>query len=207
MGGDRKWELTGREIWDNFPNMETKIAKAISAAVTNILRPLVRLLLRNGIPYRTFSDIAKRVYVDVATEEFCIPGRKQSKSRVSILTGLSRKEVLRVRRLPAPDDLGAGRRYNRAARVIAGWVRDRRFRDDSGNPAELAVRGGCRVLPGPRQDLQRGCPCPGGARRIAASGDRPTDTGREDPAARAVVHPEDRAKSTRSAFSASTRRT
>jgi len=122
--------------------METKIAKAITAAVTNILRPLVRLLLRNGIPYRTFSDIAKRVYVDVATEEFGIPGRKQSKSRVSILTGLSRKEVLRVRRLPAPDDLGAGERYNRAARVIAGWVRDLRFRVGSGNPAELPFEGG-----------------------------------------------------------------
>jgi hypothetical protein len=122
--------------------METKIGKAISAAVTNLLQPLVRLLLRNGIPYRTFSDIAKRVYVDVATEEFGLPGRKQSKSRVSILTGLSRKEVLRVRRLPTPDDQGAGARYNRAARVIAGWVRDRRFRDDSGNPVELPFEGG-----------------------------------------------------------------
>jgi hypothetical protein len=122
--------------------METRTGKAVSAAVTNILRPLVRLLLRNGIPFGTFSDIAKRVYVEVATEEFCIPGRKQSKSRVSILTGLSRKEVLRVKRLPAPDDLGAGGRYNRAARVIAGWVRARRFRDDSGNPGELPLEGG-----------------------------------------------------------------
>ena len=122
--------------------METKIVQAISAAVTTLLHPLVRILLRNGIPYRTFSDIAKRVYVEVATEEFCIPGRKQSKSRVSILTGLSRKEVLRVRRLPALDDQGAGARYNRAARVVAGWVRDRRFRDDTGNPAELPFEGG-----------------------------------------------------------------
>jgi hypothetical protein len=122
--------------------METGIAKAISAAATTLLRPLVRLLLRNGVPYRTFSDIAKRVYVDVATEEFGIPGRKQSKSRVSILTGLSRKEVLRVRRLPSHDDLGAGARYNRAARVIAGWVRDRRFCNRSGNPAELPFEGG-----------------------------------------------------------------
>ena len=122
--------------------MKTMIVKAASAAVATLLRPLVRLLLRNGIPYRTFSDIAKRVYVDVATEEFGIPGRKQSKSRVSILTGLSRKEVLRVMRLPAPDDLGAGARYNRAARVIAGWVRDRRFDDGSGNPAALPFEEG-----------------------------------------------------------------
>src|SRR5512140_8315 len=122
--------------------METKIVQAISAAVTTLLRPLVRILLRNGIPYRTFSDIAKRVYVEVATEEFGIPGRKQSKSRVSILTGLSRKEVLRVKRLPPLDDQGAGARYNRAARVIAGWVRDHRFRDGTGNPAELPFEGG-----------------------------------------------------------------
>ncbi len=122
--------------------METRTGKAVASAVTSILRPLVRLLLRNGIPYRTFSDIAKRVYVEVATEEFGIPGRKQSKSRVSILTGLTRKEVLRVRRLPAPEDLGAGARYNRAARVIAGWVRDRRFRDDAGDPADLPFEGG-----------------------------------------------------------------
>jgi len=107
-----------------------------------LLRPLVRLLLRNHVPYRTFADIAKRVYVDVATEEFGIPGRKQSKSRVSVITGLSRKEVLRLRRLPVQSDLGALDRYNRAARVIAGWVRDRRFGDESGQPTDLPFEGG-----------------------------------------------------------------
>jgi hypothetical protein len=99
-------------------------------------------LLRNGVPYQTFADIAKRVYVDLATEKFDIPGRKQSKSRVSILTGLSRREVLRVKRLPAQDDLGALDRINRAARVITGWVRDRRFSDESGQPADLPFEEG-----------------------------------------------------------------
>jgi hypothetical protein len=122
--------------------MEKRIIRAVSGAVTTLLRPLVRLLLRNGIPYRTFSDIAKQVYVDVAMEDFGLPGRKQSKSRVSILTGLSRKDVLRVRRLPPTDDLGAGERYNRAARVVAGWVRDPRFCNGSGNPAELPFEEG-----------------------------------------------------------------
>ena len=121
--------------------METKVVRALSAAVTALLRPLVRLLLRNGIPYKTFSDIAKRVYVDVAMEEFGIPGRKQSKSRVSIITGLSRKEVLRVRRLPSSDDPGAVERYNRAARVIAGWVRDPQFHREPGRPMDLPFEG------------------------------------------------------------------
>jgi hypothetical protein len=121
--------------------MKAQVTKALSAAITMLLRPLVRLLLRNHVPYRTFADLAKRVYVDVATEEFGIPGRKQSKSRVSVITGLSRKEVLRVERLPEPSDLGAVERYNRAARVIAGWVRDRRFCDESGQPTDLPFEG------------------------------------------------------------------
>ena len=124
------------------PNMEENVTKAIAAAITNLLRPLVMFLLRNGVPYQTFADIAKRVYVDLATEKFDIPGRKPSKSRVAILTGLSRREVLRVKRLPAQDDLGALDRINRAARVITGWVRDRRFSDESGQPTDLSFDGG-----------------------------------------------------------------
>ena len=122
--------------------MEENITKAIAAAITKLLRPMVMFLLRNGVPYQTFADIAKRVYVDLATEKFDIPGRKQSKSRVAILTGLSRREVLRVKRLPAQDDLGALDRINRAARVIAGWLRDRRFCDESGQPTDLPFEGG-----------------------------------------------------------------
>src|SRR4030066_916745 len=122
--------------------MENPISRALSAAVPPLLRPLVRLLLRNGVPVGTCYDLAKRVYVDVATEEFGIPRRKQSKSRVSIITGLSRKEVLRVKRLPGTDDMGALQRYNRAARVISGWGRDRNFTDESGDPIDLPFEGG-----------------------------------------------------------------
>lgn len=121
--------------------METKVVRALSAAVASLLRPLVKILLRNGMTYQAFSDIAKRIYVDVAMEEFSIPGRKQSKSRVSIITGLSRKEVLRLRRLSSPDDLGAMERYNRAARVIAGWVRDPKFHREPGRPMDLPFEG------------------------------------------------------------------
>ncbi len=109
---------------------------------------MIRLLLRHGVPFGTFSDLAKRVYVDVALEEFGIPGRKQTHSRVSVLTGLSRKEVLRVTRLDKPDDRETADRYHRAARVIGGWVRDERFHDGSGNPAPLPVDGEGATFPG-----------------------------------------------------------
>ena len=119
--------------------MNTKHLQALSAAVLKLLRPLVRILLRNGVSYSSFADLAKWVYVDVAMREFGVEGRKQSVSRVSIITGLSRKEVARVRQLPKPDDRASSESYNRAARVIAGWRRDPDFCDGHGEPAVLPM--------------------------------------------------------------------
>ena len=121
--------------------MSVSLRQSLFAAVTKLLRPLIRILLRNGIPYGIFADLAKRVYVDIAADEFGIPGRKQSISRISIITGLSRKEISRVNLLPEQRDEDATERYNRAARVISGWVRDRDFLDDQNHPAELRMEG------------------------------------------------------------------
>ena len=121
--------------------MNQKHLKHLSAAVLRLLRPLVRILLRNGVSYSTFADFAKWIYVDVASQEFGIEGRKQTTSRVSVITGLSRKEVMRVRRLPRPDDSETAEKYNRAARVIAAWRRHKKFLDAEGQPAPLPMTG------------------------------------------------------------------
>jgi hypothetical protein len=80
--------------------------------------------------------------VDVAYKEFGIEGRKQTDSRVSIITGLSRKEVRRLRTMVQPMNNIASDRYNRAARVIAGWRRDKKFHDKHGRPLVLAIESG-----------------------------------------------------------------
>jgi len=115
----------------------TSPAQILSLGVLRLLRPLVRIMLRYGMPYAAFADLAKRAYVDVAGEKrFAISGRKQTVSRVAVITGLSRKEVRRVKELDTPAD-DAAQRYNRAARVISGWVRDADFHDKKGRPAPL----------------------------------------------------------------------
>lgn len=115
--------------------------KVLFNAVYKLLCPLVRLLLRNGVPFAAFADLAKRAYVDVATDDFCVPGRKQSNSRVATITGLSRKEVHRVKALDPSGDASAVERHNRAARVVYGWVHDERFADETGQAAILALEG------------------------------------------------------------------
>jgi hypothetical protein len=117
--------------------MDAKANRALFAAILKLLRPLIRILLRNSVPFRIFTDLAKWIYVDVALKEYGIAGRKQSDSRVSIITGLSRKEVRRLKKVEQPTDEDAVVRYNRAARVISGWLKDRRFVDDKGQPRPL----------------------------------------------------------------------
>jgi len=117
--------------------MENKIEKPLASAILKILRVLVRILLRNGVSFGSFVELAKWAYVDVAMREFGIEGKKQSVSRVSIITGLYRKEVSRLWKMETPLDTVALERYNRASRVISGWTNDSRFCDSNGNPMEL----------------------------------------------------------------------
>ncbi|MCP1726337.1 hypothetical protein J2T60_000302 [Natronospira proteinivora] len=111
----------------------------LNKALAAMLRPLARMLLRNGVSYKAFAELAKRVFVETAREEFRIPGRKQSDSRVSVITGLSRKEVKRVQTEPPREGEGMLRLYNRAARVIYGWVNDPDFQDGNGEPVRLQM--------------------------------------------------------------------
>ncbi len=114
--------------------------KALTSAVLQLLRPLIRILLRNGMSFAEFAELTKWTYVDVARREFGLPGRKQSTSRVSVITGLTRKEVARLAAVPSPDDELAAGKYNRAARVLTGWLRDPGF-SHQGEPIDLPIEG------------------------------------------------------------------
>lgn len=115
--------------------------QALASAIARILRPLARILLKNGISYRTFADIARSQFVDVAQKEFSVEGRKQSVSHIAVITGLTRKEVSRLLHFSVPSDRRKSDRYNRASRVIAGWKRDKDFLNSKGKPDTLAIKG------------------------------------------------------------------
>jgi hypothetical protein len=130
------------KIWDYIPNMaQPKPLQALSAATLRLLRPLVRILLRNNVSHRTFAELAKLVYVEIANAEFGIPGKKQTTSRIAILTGLTRKEVQRLLAQPPDTEPASAEEYHRASRVITGWVRDPDFGDGKGHPHPLRMDG------------------------------------------------------------------
>lgn len=133
--------MTNRIIGITFPIMKNDIQQALSIAIIKLLRPLVRILLRNGVAFGSFSDLAKKVYTDVAFNEFSLDGKKQTVSRVSILTGLTRKEVKRLHELEAPESFVEEKRYNRAIRVISGWLNDQHYISDDSIPIPLHIDG------------------------------------------------------------------
>jgi Family of unknown function (DUF6502) len=112
---------------------------AMKSAIVRLLRPLVRIMLRYGVSHGEFEELAREVYVQSAEEDFPVAGRKQSVSRIAILTGLHRKEVSRLRR-PAEPSSGQSS-YNRGVRIISGWCRDKEFQDDRGRPLVLEPEG------------------------------------------------------------------
>lgn len=106
----------------------------------SLLKPVARLLLHCGVPWKEFAEIAKSAFVTVATEEFGLRGRPTNVSRVAILTGLGRREVRKQREAtaraePIPTYLSA------ASRVLSGWHQDQDFLDASGSPLELPPLG------------------------------------------------------------------
>jgi hypothetical protein len=117
------------------------VQTVLQAAIARLLRPLFRLMLRHSMSYRAFADLAKRVYIDVVMQDFAIEGKKPSISRASILSGLTRKEVQQLLIDPPARDEASGERYNRAARVLTGWVRDADFHDEHGRPRVLRLAG------------------------------------------------------------------
>jgi len=121
--------------------MDMSLHDALDQTAEDILRPLVQVLLNHGMAYGAFADTVRRVFVEEGFDHLARTDRRPTISAVSALTGLSRKEVKRLREPPAAGESESSRRYNRAVRVISGWVNDPRFQGDSGAPATLSCDG------------------------------------------------------------------
>ncbi len=115
----------------------------LTSAVLRILRPLARIMLRNGVACGNFEELVRKAYVDEAFSEAAYKHEKATISSVSAQTGLSRKEVKRLLEQNKTDETNTGStRYNRATRVISGWLNDRRFSSDENIALALPIENG-----------------------------------------------------------------
>jgi hypothetical protein len=116
--------------------MSDSVKTGLLAAYARLLRPLIRILLRHGVTYAELSEVVKTVYVSIAAHEFRVPGKKMSKARIAIVTGLTRKEVQRI----SESDKESSRpktNLSRIGRVLSGWHTDPDYTGPYGMPLEL----------------------------------------------------------------------
>ena len=118
-------------------DIQTRMLKSAYAC----LLPLAKLLLRSGITYRQFDAIARRAFVHEAMAEAEVRARPTNTSRVSVRTGLSRKDVKRIREsMLAEPMIGSGSIADQSgppARVLHAWHSDQRFLGRRGKPRDL----------------------------------------------------------------------
>lgn len=105
------------------------------ATFRKLIKPMVRLFLAKGVTYPLLLEEIKRSFVEVADEEFKIAGKPQTDSRLTLLTGVHRRDVHRIR-TEAPLENHA--KPNFSALIIAQWLANPRYIDAQGQPKQLA---------------------------------------------------------------------
>jgi hypothetical protein len=108
----------------------------LHAPLAKLLRPLVRLLIKAGVTFPALCELLRELYINVAEYDFALPGKQQTDSRVSILTGINRREVARQRGAGAPVSATPSA-VSRTSRILALWLGSKEFCDSSGAPLPL----------------------------------------------------------------------
>lgn len=122
--------------------MQVQKNNKLNATFLMLLQPIARLFLRYGRGYREYSDLSKAAFVAVASEDYGVHGRPTNVSRIAAMTGLTRKEISRIR---ARLDNGEGAVVERGTpleELISGWQSTDEFLDEGGKPAALTLGSG-----------------------------------------------------------------
>jgi len=121
--------------------MSDKENNKLNATFLLLLRPLARLFLRFGRGYREFSDLSKAAFVEVASEDYGVHGRPTNVSRIAAMTGLTRKEISRIRHRIDNGESDFIERGTPVQEVIDGWRSNDEFLDANAQPAILPLTG------------------------------------------------------------------
>jgi hypothetical protein len=132
-------------IWSELPfhgpRMSENFKATLLSAFRPLMRPLVRILVRNGVSFGEFSELLKTVFVESAQFVLKIPDSRQSVSRIAITTGLTRLEVSRLLTQSDEDKEALWGRLSRVGRLLTGWHQDSDFTGPYGIPYEVPFEG------------------------------------------------------------------
>lgn len=117
---------------------ETNSARLFHSALRRLLRPLIKVLISRGMIFPAAAELLRELYVDVAANNFLVKEKDRTLSRISLMTGVTRREARRLLEKPkneeaAPQSLPLG------ARVMTVWLGDGAYLDQHNEPLPLPL--------------------------------------------------------------------
>ncbi len=109
--------------------------------IRGLLRPLVRAMIAQGVTAPALYRTLKRVYVEVAERDFRLEGERQTDSRISMLTGVHRRDVRDFRGADTGAADAAQEKVTTIDSVLGRWLADPEARSASGKPRPLSRSG------------------------------------------------------------------
>ncbi len=123
--------------------MAENLKAHVIATVKSLMKPIIMLLLRNGVTYKEFALLCKSIFVEAAAQDYGIRGRPTNVSRIAVLTGIDRKEVKRIKDLLQENLVAqeAQSAQDRITRLLTAWHRDPEFSTSDGQARILPLEG------------------------------------------------------------------
>ncbi|HLO63826.1 MAG TPA: DUF6502 family protein [Azonexus sp.] len=116
---------------------ESPLQSVLLSAMHRVLAPVVRVMLAHGITLPMAIELLKRVFVEVAERDFKLENKASTDSRISLITGVHRKDVKRLRELPDVE-ANLPPKVSLSSQIVAAWLTDRRWLDAHGQPLPLS---------------------------------------------------------------------
>jgi len=112
---------------------------SLLVAIRKILRPLVRLLLHVKVTFPQLAELLKSIYIDVAEDEFKLSKKMQTDTRLSLLTGIHRKDVKRLRQIDSTKTENT-RTLSISVQIVSRWIGEGYYQDEQGKPLILPFK-------------------------------------------------------------------
>jgi len=115
----------------------TTVSTALTSALCKVLRPLVKLMLAKGMTYGYLTGILKKIYVEVGDKNFRMNNKPVSDSHLSLLTGIHRKDIKRLRSTANTNSAIIPETVSMGARLVCQWTSEPVYLDENNHPKPL----------------------------------------------------------------------
>ncbi|MGD2119155.1 MAG: DUF6502 family protein [Chromatiales bacterium] len=119
--------------------MDDKVVQSPSLVLSTakrLLKPIARLLLAHGVTFPAIAEIIKQVLVEVAEQDFPIKGKVTTDSRISVISGVHRKDVKRLREQGPPQQVEP-KSVSLGSQIVNTWISGRKWQDQDKKPLDL----------------------------------------------------------------------